>query len=287
VSALLLTACASNSETPAGGGGPSGSATPSVSKETTLADLLPAKIKSSGTITVGTDPTYAPNEYKDPSGKIIGFDIDLFDAVAAKLGVKTKYVASIFDNIIPGITGGKYDIGVSSFTDNKKREQVVDFVTYFSAGMQWAAAAGKTVDPDNACGLKVSVQTGTTEADDLVTRSAACTKAGKPAIHIQKFDAQGDATTAVVLGKVEAMTADSTVTEAAVKQSGGKITLLPKIYDAAPYGYAIAKNAGTLKDAIQKAVQALIDDGTYKSVLDKWGFGTGAIKTSQINAAIS
>jgi polar amino acid transport system substrate-binding protein len=287
LSALLLTACASNSESGGGGGGPTGSATPSVSKEASLADLLPAKIKSSGTITVGTDPTYAPNEYKDASGKIIGFDIDLFDAVATKLGIKANYVASTFDNIIPGITGGKYDIGVSSFTDNKKREQVVDFVTYYSAGMQWAAGAGKTVDPDNACGLKVSVQTGTTEADDLVTRSGACTKAGKPAIKVQKFDAQGDATTAVVLGKVDAMTADSPVTEAAVKQTGGKITLLPKIYDAEPYGYAVGKSEGTLKEALQKAVQALIDDGSYKTICDKWGLGAGEIKTSEINAATS
>jgi polar amino acid transport system substrate-binding protein len=258
-----------------------------VSQNTDLASLLPAKIKSSGTITAGTDPTYAPNEYKDASGKIIGFDIDLFNAVAAKLGVKAKYVAASFDNIIPGISGGKYDIGVSSFTDNKKREQVVDFVTYYSAGMQWAAAAGKTVDPDNACGLKVAVQTGTTEADDLVTRSGACTKAGKPAIQVQKFDAQGDATTAVVLGKVEAMTADSPVTEAAVKQSSGKIVLIPKIYDAAPYGFAIGKTQGTLKEAVQKAVQALIDDGSYKSILDKWGLAAGAIKSSQINGATS
>ena len=286
VAVLGLSACANNSDGGGAGAGPTSSATVSgVQKDDALAAKVPADIANKGTLVVGTDPTYAPNEYKD-GGKIVGFDIDLFDAVAEKLGLKAQYTESTFDNIIPGVQGGKYQVGVSSFTDNADREKVVDFVTYLSAGTQWAQAKGGDVDPANACGITVAVQTGTVQdTDDLPARSKACTDAGKPAIDVKRFDDQGLATTAVVQGQAKAMLADSPITAYAVKQSGGALELLGDVYDAAPYGYAIAKTSGTLKDAIQGAVQALIDDGTYGQILDKWGNAAGAVKTAEINAA--
>ncbi len=102
---------------------------------------------------------------------------------------------------------------MSSFTDTKEREQTVDFVTYFSAGILWAQRPGTPVDPNNACGKKVAVQATTTEeTDELPAKSKACTDAGKPAIEIIKFDGQDAATNAVVLGQADAMSADSPVT---------------------------------------------------------------------------
>jgi polar amino acid transport system substrate-binding protein len=283
--ALALTGCASNSEGDSGAAGSGTVAT--VSAAASLKTLVPSDVAKAGVIRVGVDPTYAPNEYKDSSGKIVGFDIDLMDAIASKLGLKTEYTESTFDNIIPGITGGKYDIGVSSFTDNKKREETVDFVTYFNAGSQWASLATKAVDPDNACGLKVAVQTGTVQdTDDTPARSKACTDAGKPALDVQKYDKQDDATTAVILGKADALIADSPVTAYGVKQSNGKLKLAGSIYDAAPYGYPLKKGSPLVK-AIQAAVQSLIDDGTYKSITGKWGSDAGAITSSKINGATS
>jgi polar amino acid transport system substrate-binding protein len=209
------------------------------------------------------------------------------DAIAQKLGLKTSYTESTFDNIIPGITGGKYDIGVSSFTDNKTREKTVDFVTYFNAGSQWASASGKTVDPDNACGLKVAVQTGTIQdTDDVPARSKKCVAAGKKPIDKLKYDKQDDATTAVILGKADAFVADSPITAYGVKQSGGKLQLAGSIYDAAPYGYPMKKGS-QLPKAIQAALQALIADGTYRSVCSKWGNDAGEITTAKINDAQS
>ena len=117
--------------------------------------LLPADIKKNGKLIIGIDPSYAPNEFKDDAGNPVGWDVELADAMAAKLGLKTEYQPSSFDKIIPSITGGTYDIGVSSFTDNAEREKAVDFVNYFTAGVQWAQPIGKTVDPANACGLTV------------------------------------------------------------------------------------------------------------------------------------
>ncbi len=279
---LALSGCAKNNE---GSSTPTGSV--SVSAQADLSSLLPADIKSKGTIAVGVDPTYAPNEYKDSNGKIIGFDIDLMDAIAEKLGVKATYTESTFDNIIPGITGGKYDIGVSSFTDNKTREATVDFVDYFNAGSQWGAPAASSVDPDNACGLKVAVQTGTIQdTDDVPARSKKCTAAGKKAIVKLKYDKQDDATTAVILGKADAFVADSPVTAYGVKQSGGKLKLAGSIYDAAPYGYPMKKGSA-LPKAIQAALQALMADGTYKSICAKWGNDAGEVTSATLNGATS
>jgi polar amino acid transport system substrate-binding protein len=281
VAALALSGCVDNS----GPAGPSSSSGAGGTKNAAAIALLPAKIKSAGEIQVGVDATYAPNEYKDSSGKPIGWDIDLFNAVSATLGVKAVYNVAGFDSILPNITGGKYDVGVSSFTDTVEREKQVSFVNYYSAGILWAAPAGKTVDPSNACGLKVAVETGTTEEqDELPTKSTACTDAGKPAIQILKFDGQDQATNAVVLGQADAMTADSPITEYAIAKSSKKLVPAGETFEVAPYGIAVGKDS-TLDQAIQKAFQAIVDDGTYKKILDKWGVADGGLDSITINAA--
>lgn len=282
--ALTLTGCSSNKES---GGTPTGTVSGTVTQDTSLASLLPAKIKSAGTLVVGVNVPYSPNEYLDPSGKVIGFDVDLMDATAKVLGLTTTYRQADFDKIIPSITAGTYDIGMSSFTDNKEREKTVDFIDYFSAGILWAAPTGKTVDPTNACGLTVAVQSNTTEQqDELPALSKACTSAGKKAIKVLSYESQDDATTAVILGKANAMTADSPVTAYAIKQSGGKLVQAGDIKEAAPYGWPMAKNS-TLLQAMQKALQSLIDNGTYDQICQKWGVQSGEIKTATLNGATS
>jgi polar amino acid transport system substrate-binding protein len=259
-----------------------------ISKDAAAAGLLPDKIKSAGKLQVGINVSYAPNEYKDPSGKIVGWEVDFLDGVAKKLGLATSYQETALDTIIPGVAGAKYDVGMSSFTDNKKREQQVDFVNYYSAGFQWASPAGKTVDPNNACGLKVIVQTGTTEeTEGIPAKSKACTDAGKPAITMSRLDSHDAKNQAVVLGQYDALDADSPITQYAVKQSNGKLQLAGDLYSAAPYGLAVAKGAGTLKEALQKAIQSMIDDGSYRKILETWGVEPGAIATASINGATS
>jgi polar amino acid transport system substrate-binding protein len=278
---ITLTGCSSNSEQT---GTPTG-AKVSVSGAADLANLVPAAIKSKGVLSIGVAPNYPPNEYVDTAGKIVGWDIDVMNAVAAKLGLKTTYENATFDNIVPGVTTGKYDVGVSSFTDNLTREKSVDFVDYFNAGTQWAGAKGKTVDPDNACGLRVAVQTSTSQATvDVPGRSAKCTAAGKAPIKIQSYHDQAAATTAVVLGKADAVVADSPVIAYGVKQQSDKLQLAGKIYDAAPYGYAIKKGS-PLVQAIQKSLEALIADGSYAKICAQWGDQAGAISTPTVNGA--
>jgi len=280
--AMALSGCASNKEKT----GPTRTVKNSVSKDTSLSSLVPAKIKSAGKLIVGVNVPYSPNEYLQ-NGKVVGFDVDLMDATAKVLGLTTQYRQADFPKIVPAVSTGTYDIGMSSFTDNKEREKTVDFVTYFSAGILWASQTGKKVDPMNACGLTVSVQSTTTEqTDELPAKNKACTSAGKKAIKVLPYENQDDATNAVVLGKAAAVSADSPVTAYAIKQSGGKLQQAGDILEAAPYGWPIAKGS-TLSQAMQKALQSLIDSGTYTQICEKWGVQAGAIKTAKINGAIS
>jgi polar amino acid transport system substrate-binding protein len=280
---LSLTACGEESD----GTGSAGPSTAS-SVDAALAAKVPAEIKSAGKLTIGTDSSYAPNEFLAEDGKTVqGFDVDLFNAVAQKLGLTTEWQSSKFADIIPGVGSGKYNVGVSSFTINPERMQQATMISYFSAGTQWAAKPGATVDPNNACGKKVAVQTDTVQVQDLTARSKKCTDAGKPAITIDQYQAQSDATNAVVTGKDEAMLADSPVGAYAVKQTNGKLALLGDIYDSAPYGYVLPKDQTDFADAIVQALQALISDGTYKSILAKWGVEAGAIDQPAVNPPAS
>src|SRR4051794_28719648 len=165
--ALTTSVAACGSES--GDGAGTGSApAPSASADTSLADKVPADVKAAGKLVIGTDSTYAPSEFLDTDGKtVIGFDVDLFNAVAQKLGLTTQWQSATFDSIIPGVNSKKYGAGVSSFTINKDRLKVATMVSYFNAGTQWAAKTGATIDPDNACGKKIAVQTSTVQADDI------------------------------------------------------------------------------------------------------------------------
>ena len=286
VAALMLTGCADNSKTDTSGS-KANSSTSVVKKDAAAAALLPAKVVQSGKLVIATSPNYAPNEFKDNAGKPIGWAIEVGDAIAAKLGLKAEYQVARFENIIPGIVGGKIDVGESSFTDTAVREKQVDFVNYYVAGIQWASAAGKVVDPNNACGLKVAVQ-ATTYQDtvEVPAKSAACVKAGKPAIKKVSLDTQDAAANAVALGQADAFSADSPVTLYGIVQLKGKLQTAGKTFEAAPYGMAVAKDSGMAK-AVQAALQSMVDDGSYGKILDKWGVADGGLKKITINAATS
>jgi polar amino acid transport system substrate-binding protein len=278
ISALTLSACSSTK-----------SASPrlaSTSGNQSLASMLPADLSADGTLTFGSDGTYPPNEFVGTDGKTMqGMDIDLGNAIAAKLGLKAAFVNAPFDSIIPAIQSGKYEAGISSFTDNTDREKVLDFVTYYSAGSSWAAKIGTTITPDTACGKNIAVQKGTVQVVDITARSKTCTDAGKPAIKINQYQSQQDATATVVSGRNDAMLADSPVTGYAVKTSNGQLVVVGTVYDTAPYGIALPKAKGDFAKAVQGAVNAIIADGSYKTILDKYGAADGGVTTSLINAA--
>jgi polar amino acid transport system substrate-binding protein len=283
---LAVSGCSAGSDS---GSSESKSESPGATAEKVdaIANTVPEAIKSSGKLIVGVNIPYPPNEFKDPSGKIVGFDVDLVNAVAATLGLTPEYREADFAKIIPSIQGDTFNIGMSSFTDTKEREATVDFVTYFSAGILWAQRPGTPVDPTDACGKKVAVQATTTEeVDELPAKSKACTDAGKPPIDILKFDGQDAATNAVVLGQADAMSADSPVTAYAIKQSNGKLEAAGEIADAAPYGWPVKKGS-PLAQSLKQALEHLIENGKYKEIATNWGVETGMIDKPVINGAIN
>ena len=259
--------------------------TPKPTPEDELAALVPEAVKADGKIRVGTDATYAPNEFMDTDGKtVIGMDVELFDAIAGKLGLEVEWVPSDFGDIIPAVQSGKYEAGVSSFTINPEREEQALMIAYFNAPIQWVTQEGNTakIAVDDACGKKVGVQTDTIEVTDLQAKSKACEDAGKPAITINQNPDQGLVTTGVVTGKEDAMSADLPIAVYAVEKSAGKLELLGEPYGNAPYGIAVNKDEAKLAEAIQKATQAIIEDGTYADVLEKWGNDKGSITAEQV-----
>jgi len=252
-----------------------------------IAEQLPPAIAESGRLRVGSNVPYAPNEFKADDGAIVGFAVELVDAVGDVLGVDAVFEEADFDRIIPAVQAGTLDLGSSSFTDTLEREQSVDFVTYFSAGIQWAQRVGEPIDPNDACGLRVAVQTTTIEdIEEVPAKSRACIDAGRPPIDKVKYDSQDEAANALILGRVDALSADSPVTAYVIERSEGRLEPAGEVFDAAPYGFVVAKGA-PLGPVVQQAVQHLIDTGLYARIVDRWGLDEGSITTSQINAATS
>lgn len=259
---------------------------PSVAKVDAIAQTLPPDIQKSGKLIIGVNVPYAPLDFRDPNGDIVGFDVDLMKAVVATLGLQPELRESAFEKIIPAIQVGTYNTAIASFTDNKEREQSVDFVTYFNAGTQWAQRPGSNVDPNNACGKTVAVMTTSAQdTDELPTKSAACVKAGKPPINVLKYERQDDVSNAVVLGKADAMAADSPVSAYASKESEGKLETVGEIFDSAPYGWPIQKGS-PLAAPLQKALEHLIETGVYRDIAKSWGLESGMIDKPVLNGAV-
>lgn len=269
------------------GGAPTSAATPTVTKDDALSAMVPAPVSSDGKLVFGTDASYPPNEFTAQDGTtIIGMDIDLGTAVAQKLGLTPEFQNSAFSGIIPGIEGARYELGMSSFTVNDERIKTVDMVSYFSAGTSLAVASGNPegITPDNLCGRAVGVQAGTVQVDDVAARSQACTSAGQPAIEVTELQQQTDVTLALTSKRIVAMLADSPVVSYAVSTTNGAVEVVGEPWDTAPYGIALAKNQGQFAQAVQGALQALMADGTYGAILQKWNVSNGAISAPEVRS---
>ncbi|WP_329480705.1 ABC transporter substrate-binding protein [Kribbella sp. NBC_01510] len=286
---LVLAAAGCGSNSLEGGSTSAPTSAPSSAPSSGGPDLsgsLPPKVKSAGKIVVGVDASYPPNEFLQGGKTVVGMDVDLFNAVAQKFGVTVDWQPAGFDTIITGVQGGKYDVGVSSFTINDKRKAQVNMVSYFNAGTLWATAKGnpKGVNPDDACGKTVAVQKGTTQLeDDIPKRQAKCKADGKPEIKLVVREKQDQATADLVGGKADAMLADSPVVLYAISQTNGQLEKLGDIYDAAPYGYVVPKAQTAFAQAIVEALKAMNADGSYKSTLAKWNNDSGAITDFAVN----
>ncbi|MEW1722908.1 ABC transporter substrate-binding protein [Streptomyces sp. NPDC093109] len=284
---LLLAGCADPSEPagPSSGSSSATAATSAVVENAGLAAKVPPAVKASG-ITVASDVSYPPMDFFAADNKTaIGAEVDLDKALGTVLGVKVTIVNVPFDSIIPGLQAGKYQIGVSSFTDTAEREKVVDFVTYFNAGTSLLVPTGNpeglTSEGDSLCGRTVAVAKGSTQAlVDLPARARAC----EAPIKVSTFPDGTGVNLAVTSGRADAALADSPVAAYAAKRSGGKLAVVGESYDTAPFGIAVPKNS-ELTALLKSALEDLKETGGYRQILAKWGLESGAVDEFKINSA--
>jgi polar amino acid transport system substrate-binding protein len=282
-----------NSSSSSGGGGGGGStasltATPGINEpaDKSVAAQVPSSVKSSGTLTVAADATYAPDEFIATDGStVIGADADLAKAIAQVMGLNADVKNVTFDSIIPGLAANKYDLGMSSFTVTKEREKTVDFVTYLTAGTSFYVKAQGGPDIQSLadlCGHKAAVEKGTTQQNDATAQDKKCKAAGDSGVTVETFPDQNGANLALSSGRADVVMADSPPADYAVQQSNGQFKLSGKPYGEAAYGIAMPKNNGMTKPVLA-AVKQVMSSGTYDKILKYWGLTAGAITNPEIN----
>lgn len=260
-----------------------------VQKDEAIAAKLPENIKKKGKLVIGAAIDYAPAEFRaDDLQTGIGYEVDLGKALGKVLGVETELSSAEFASLLPGM-GTKYDVGISSFTVSKERTDAYNMVSHINVGSSYAVQKGnpKSFNPDDVCGKSVGVQTGTSQEDQLRKLTAECTAAGKPEINIASYGKQTDVTTNLAGGKIDAMFADSTVADYSVAMTNGQLEVVGGVRDSAPQGIVINKSDEELTEAIQLAMQKLIDDGTWDAILESWGVNTdAAVEKAELNPKV-
>ncbi|HUR50605.1 MAG TPA: ABC transporter substrate-binding protein [Mycobacteriales bacterium] len=248
-----------------------------------LASLLPSAVSAKGTLDVGSDIAYPPVESFDTDGKTaVGLDPDLAKAIGDLLGVKLVFHNGTFNGLIPSLTSKRIDVIMSAMSDSKKRQASVDFVDYFVVGTSIIVKKGnpeKVTTLDDLCGKTIAIQQGTTQ-DDVA--EAQKTKCGAKGLKILKFPTDPEALLQVKQGRAVADMNDFPVAKDIVKKTGDYEVVGEQI-EAGPYGIAVRKEDTQLRDALKKAVQTLIDNGTYQRILEKYDVTDGAVKTATIN----
>ena len=243
-------------------------------------------------IKIGSDIEYAPIEFfKEGTQDVQGVDYDLAQAIGHQLGVKMTFVNDTdFAGIIGALRAGRFDIIMSSMNDTaERRGKGVDFIDYFSAGSSILVKKGnpqRIKSLDDLCGNPVAVQKGTTQDTDILTpQEATCRAAGKP-ISVLRFEKDPDALQQVKNGRAVADLEDFPVAayNAQTSGSGADFEVAgSQVGSVGSYGIAVLHSNRQLRDRLQRALRAIIADGTYDQVLAKWNVSAGALKTATIN----
>lgn len=261
--------------------------------DATLHATLPADILKKGYIIAGTNPNTPPTTFYQADNKTLaGREIDIVSAVADRLGVAVHWRdTGGFDNIIPGLKSGRYDLAASNIDANKKRLQQVDFVGYYNASkLALIARKDANLGPFNTfaelCGKTVGAGAGTSQVTRLQQASDACKADGKPEITIPIFPDRPAGVQAVISGRVpmffgpyEGLRYQASHVKALAL--AGEITIEDTIVSIA------LPKASPLEKPIQAALNSLIADGTYQQILDKWEIGFGAVKSAGLNEEIA
>ena len=309
--ALLLTACGS-------GGGGSGTAQPAaappqagatagaafspsertaevlkgVTTDETLAAEVPADIRKAGAIVVGSPMRAAPSNFYAADGKTpAGYEVDLARAIGQKLGLSVTHEAMAFNSLISSLSTGRIDMVMAAMNDTKERQATVDFVDYLTSGIVMTVQKGNPEgikQPDDLCGKTVAVGLGTSQEVYAQELSAKCQAAGRPPVEIAVDSEHSQRINSLRTGRADALIMDLGGAIYTAKTAGNgeffEVVDYPLI-NGAPYGIAFNKQDGELRSAVQKALQSLMDDGTYDEILRAWGVERGAVDQAVVNGA--
>lgn len=248
---------------------------------------LPAAVKAKGEIVAAIVPNYPPMDFKDPAtNKLTGVDYDLGNALAERLGVKIRWQETAFEQMISALRTKRVDIILSGMTDTAERQQVVTFVDYFTSGPQFYTLQNRDdlKEMTDLCGKKVGTSRRTTWPSDLATWSKAnCEGAGKPAVMIQGSEGSADARAQLNQGRLDAAMQGSETLPYIQNQEPGKFKVLGTPVTTQKTGLGVAKDNPELSAAIKDALQGMVDDGSYKAILQKWGVADGALQAITVN----
>ena len=260
---LALAACASNASTDTAAPADSAAETEAPAEE--AADSTAA----SGKLTMATEATFPPYEYYDGDA-IVGIDVEVAQAIAAKLGMELEVTDIAFDSIIPGIQTGKYDMGMAGMTVTDERKEQVNFSDSYATGVQVVIvkddSAITSVDDLFADGANtvVGTQAGTT---GFIYATSDIEDAGLGTV--KSFGKTTDAVEALKNGQVDCVILDNEPAKALVAANEG-LHILDTEYAVEDYAIAIAKENTDLLDKINTALAELKDDGTLQSIVDKY-----------------
>jgi polar amino acid transport system substrate-binding protein len=260
--------------------------------------LLPGDIAEAGRVTAATDAPYAPFEMfvEEGSEELTGVDVLLGQAIGAKLGIDVEFAQQGFDGIIPALQAGNYDLTISAMTSSVERMDVLTFVDYSASGTGILTSAGNPDDIEtylDLCGKSVAVQTATSQVD-LVNDvwQAECAAEGLEPIALSEFPSDSDAQLAITAGKAVAslLTKPSAGYVAKTTNDGDTFMVVedptaPNGYDATLNGIGVLKENEAFAEAIQAALQSLMDDGTYTAILAEFGVEGIGIDAATINGA--
>jgi polar amino acid transport system substrate-binding protein len=251
-----------------------------------LIGLIP--LRAPAAIQVGSDVSGAPFEYFGPGHRMLGFDIDLLQAMSAQLG-PVLVVNHSFDDLLAAVKRGKFDLAMSAISDTRDREKIVDFVDYFVAGGGIMVRAGnphRIFAIDALCGYGVTIETGTSYLADLQKQSDDCKAVGLAPIDLITSPTDDAAFAAFQAGKGDAYIADYPVAVYRQKylKGGSAFEVVPRQFHVVPYGIAVAKENSKMKIAVQSALLGAIADGTYDRLLKKWNLEAGALRSAPVNA---
>ncbi len=251
------------------------------------ADLPPA-IAKSGTMRVAIVPNYPPLDFKDPAtGQLTGFDVELGEAIAKKLGVKIAWQETSFDQMMPALSTGRVDAILSGMSDLPTRHEAASFVDYIKSGPQFFVQKSREAefkDMTALCGKNVGASRRTNFPKDIAAWSDANCPADKP-VKFVGTEGSADARTQLKQGRIDAAVQGSETLPYIMAQEPNSYVALGSAIAVQYTAMALPVNETGLQQAVAGALDALIADGTYRTLLDKWQLSSTAVDKATINVA--